>query len=293
MGDFFYGGLNMAVDSLQYAIGNSASTVSSSGINNTDTSLPITSDTNFNAKSGAGMVLIDEGTATEELAYSTSKGGSTLAIPLVNRGLEGGSPQAHTSGVTVKGILTAGMWNNLIDALTHVVLKTTGAVDTTKIVTPGGSQTLTNKTLTSPVINTPTGIVKGDVGLTNVDNTSDATKNSASVTLTNHVQVAKVASYSPTSSPQALDLSTGGIQTVTMYASLALTLTISNATTGQCFIVNINNVTSQGVLTWFSTIRWQDGVTPTLTGTNGKRDCFGFIVTGAGTYDGFVIGQNI
>lgn len=52
-------------------------------------------------------------------------------------------------------------------------------------VTLTGTQTLTNKTLTSPVINTPTGIVKGDVGLGNVDNTSDATKNAASVTLTN------------------------------------------------------------------------------------------------------------
>lgn len=47
------------------------------------------------------------------------------------------------------------------------------------------SQTLSNKTLTSPVVNSPTGIVKGDIGLSNVDNTSDATKNSASVTLTN------------------------------------------------------------------------------------------------------------
>ncbi len=47
------------------------------------------------------------------------------------------------------------------------------------------STTLTNKTLTSPVINTPTGIVKGDVGLGNVDNTSDSTKNSATATLTN------------------------------------------------------------------------------------------------------------
>jgi len=47
------------------------------------------------------------------------------------------------------------------------------------------TQTLENKTLTSPVINTPTGIVKGDVGLGNVDNTSDATKNSATATLTN------------------------------------------------------------------------------------------------------------
>ena len=47
------------------------------------------------------------------------------------------------------------------------------------------STTLTNKTLTSPVINTPTGIVKGDVGLGNVDNTSDATKDAATATLTN------------------------------------------------------------------------------------------------------------
>ena len=38
------------------------------------------------------------------------------------------------------------------------------------------TQTLTNKTLTSPVITTPTGIAKGDVGLGNVDNTSDANK---------------------------------------------------------------------------------------------------------------------
>lgn len=38
---------------------------------------------------------------------------------------------------------------------------------------------------TSPALVTPTGIVKGDVGLGNVDNTSDTTKNAATVTLTN------------------------------------------------------------------------------------------------------------
>ena len=36
--------------------------------------------------------------------------------------------------------------------------------------------TLTNKTLTSPTINSPLGLVKADVGLGNVDNTSDANK---------------------------------------------------------------------------------------------------------------------
>lgn len=47
------------------------------------------------------------------------------------------------------------------------------------------TQTLTNKTLTSPVINSPTGIAKGDVGLGNVDNTSNATERAATATLTN------------------------------------------------------------------------------------------------------------
>ncbi len=47
------------------------------------------------------------------------------------------------------------------------------------------AQTLSNKTLTSPVVNSPTGIVKANVGLGNVDNTSDATKNSAAASLTN------------------------------------------------------------------------------------------------------------
>ena len=50
------------------------------------------------------------------------------------------------------------------------------SLDTAVVATLSGTQTLTNKTLTSPVINTPTGITKSDVGLANVDNTSDANK---------------------------------------------------------------------------------------------------------------------
>lgn len=50
-------------------------------------------------------------------------------------------------------------------------------VDNTSDATKNAaSATLTNKTLTAPVINSPTGLVKADVGLGNVDNTSDANK---------------------------------------------------------------------------------------------------------------------
>lgn len=60
---------------------------------------------------------------------------------------------------------------------THAALATgvhgigAGAVVGTTLV-----QTLTNKTLTAPAISSPTGLVKADVGLANVDNTSDVNK---------------------------------------------------------------------------------------------------------------------
>lgn len=63
--------------------------------------------------------------------------------------------------------------------------------------------TLTNKTLTSPVINTPTGIVKGDVGLGNVDNTSDANKPVSTATQTALNLKANLASPTFTGTPAA------------------------------------------------------------------------------------------
>lgn len=52
-----------------------------------------------------------------------------------------------------------------------------GNVDNTSNATErAATATLTNKTLTAPVVNSPTGIVKADVGLGNVDNTADTAK---------------------------------------------------------------------------------------------------------------------
>ena len=47
---------------------------------------------------------------------------------------------------------------------------------TATIATLSGTESLTNKTIVSPVITNPTGIVSSDVGLGNVNNTSDADK---------------------------------------------------------------------------------------------------------------------
>jgi len=49
------------------------------------------------------------------------------------------------------------------------------------------------------------------------------------------------------------------------------------------------DVTGGRVPTWFTTIKWAGGTTPTLTTTANKADVFGFLCTSAGNYDGFII----
>lgn len=72
------------------------------------------------------------------------------------------------------------------------------------------------------------------------------------------------------------------------------TLALSNADAGQKFIIRLTqDGTGSRTVTWFSTIKWAGGVTPTLTTTANKTDVFGFICTSAGNYDGFVVGYNL
>jgi hypothetical protein len=119
--------------------------------------------------------IIFNGTAWEKIDNTdsvTSVNGYIGAVSL-NAADVGAPPTTRTitagTGLTGGGDLSA---NRTIE------------IDST-VATLTGTQTLTNKTLTSPSITSPTGIVKADVGLGNVDNTSDATKNSATATLTN------------------------------------------------------------------------------------------------------------
>jgi hypothetical protein len=88
------------------------------------------------------------------------------------------------------------------DLTTH-----TGATEahgaTGAVVGTTNTQTLINKTLTSPVINTPTGITKSDVGLANVDNTSDASKPVSTATQTALDLKAPLASPDLTGTPTA------------------------------------------------------------------------------------------
>ena len=78
-----------------------------------------------------------------------------------------------------------------------------GISNTADLVTVAGTQTLTNKTLTSPSITNPTGIVKVDIGLGNVDNTSDANKPVSTAQAAADTAVANAASSDATSKANA------------------------------------------------------------------------------------------
>lgn len=78
--------------------------------------------------------------------------------------------------------------DNSIDNTTHD-FKLQNVADGDKAVSVQGAETLTNKTLTSPTITSPTGIVKADVGLSNVTN-------DAQVALTGNQTIAGVKTFS-------------------------------------------------------------------------------------------------
>lgn len=103
-----------------------------------------------------------------------------------------------------------------------------------------------------------------------------------------------VTAHSPAAgATEDLDVSVGNIHHVTMPAG-NITLTVSNETVGQCFIVEIlQDGTGSRIVTWFSTISWAGGSAPVLTTIAGKKDVFGFRVTAEDTYDGYIVGQNI
>lgn len=108
-----------------------------------------------------------------------------------------------------------------------------------------------------------------------------------------------IVTYTPAIAGTAIiNLSQSNVNHITMPAG-NVTLAISGARAGQCFIVRIlqDSVGSRTV-TWFSTIKWAGGSPPTLTTTANKADTFGFEITstnqtGTTTYDGFIVGQNI
>lgn len=145
------------------------------------------------------------------------------------------------------------------------------------LVTTTGTATLTNKTLTSPAITTPTGIVKGDVGLGNVDNTSNATERAATRTLTN----ARITKRTGTTTSSATP--TINTDNVDLYSLTAQTADITSFTTnlsgtpteGQTLWIAITGTAARAI-TWGASFEASTVALPTTTVTTARLDV-GFV----------------
>lgn len=72
------------------------------------------------------------------------------------------------------------------------------------------------------------------------------------------------------------------------------TLAVSNFGVGQYLSIDlIQDGTGSRTVTWFATIKWQDGVAPTLTTTLNKIDSFIIKCVGVDSYLGYVVSQNL
>lgn len=199
---------------------NNAITVLASDITNVATSMTVAA--------GKGALFPEPGTnyfyctltegALMEIVQVTAR---TADVFTILRGRDGTTGQAFTSAAAVRVNLTAAVMAELA-TLTH-------------------TETLTNKTMTTPAIN---GYTEGTV----TANTGTA--------------------YS-------IDISTGTVQILTLTGNC--TYTFPTGTTGKSFLlIQKQDATGGRTVTWPGIVRWPFNVAPTLTATANKADVFAF-----------------
>lgn len=249
-----------------------------SGISNSATSLTVASGTASTLLGGvtftAGNVdqftlAIDPDTVNEEIVYATAATSDTLTIV---RGRAGTSGISHSGGAIIKHVLTSADLDYF-----------TAGVDSAVSLT--GSQTLTNKTLTSPVI----GTIVNTGTLTLPTATDTLVGRTTTDTLTNKTVTAphEVTSVSATAATGTINFNAGtyGVLYYTTNASGNWVLNVrgDSSTTLNSLLSNNDAITiaflaTQGTTAYYPTSltidgtsvtpKWQAASTPSSGNTN-------------------------
>ena len=130
-----------------------------------------TADRTITFPNASGTVALTSDISTHESDTTSVHGIADTAALATTTAVNTAASNAESNAITAAGIAAA---SAIATAVTNHENDTTsvhGITDTSLLVTTTGTQTLTNKTIT-----TPAGLVKADVGLGNVDNTADSAK---------------------------------------------------------------------------------------------------------------------
>jgi hypothetical protein len=279
---------------------NNLSTTLTQEASASDTTIYVTSTANFGT---IGWFAVDD-----EIIYHT--GSASGSFTGCTRGADNTTAAVHLSGATVSLTFPAIMWTRAIAEVRAALTKVgtdsdvnTASVDyLVKNTNPNNVtfshasgiklDVITEKTATTGV--TIDGVlIKDSLDTSGIVAKTGAQTIAGAKTFSDGV-IGTPETYTPAAAGTAtLDLALGNEHRITMPAG-NITIAISNATNGQKFIISIlQDGTGSRTVTWFTTIRWAGGSAPTLTTTASKRDIFGFIVTGTGTYDGCVVMENV
>jgi hypothetical protein len=187
---------------------------------------------------GAALPVASGGTGSTSTTYCSLTANVTGTLPVGNGG---------TGAATLTGVLKG----NGASAFS-------AAVAGTDYVTPTGSETLTNKTLTNPSVNDYT---EGVVAIGTVTTSS-------TISLTN-----------------------GTVQTATLTASTACTFTMPTATAGKSFVLLLKQAASTGNgSATFTGVKWSALGAPTITLAAGKMDILSFVSDGTNWYGSYAQG---
>lgn len=240
----------MAYTRKDYA-GGAAETTISSGINGTDTSITIAAATGWpSGSNGPFVVVIDEGTASEEKVLCASRTGTTLTV--TTRGYDGTTGTAHSSGANIAHCLSAVDF----DEANYTTVQTVGKVTTAgDLLVASGTNAFTRlaKGSNSTVLTVDSG---GTLGYTTVTSAmiTDGTIAAADLA-TDAVETAKIKNAAVTADKVAAAVAGNGL---TGGAGSPLAVGAGTGITVNAHDVAINSsVITTGAWTTF---------TPTLSG---------------------------
>ena len=221
---------------------------------------------------GNQVLIVDSASTFGTNNLTVGRNGSTISGIADDLALD-------ISGITVTLVYNGSTWT----VYSQIGANTGGAVTLT------GVQTLTNKTLTAPVISTisNTGTLTLPTStdtLVGRDTTDTLTnKTLTNPTVTNYVE--SVVAIGTVTTASTIALTSGTVQTATLTASTACTFTMPTATAGKSFVLLLKQAaaTGNGTAT-FTSVKWGTAGAPTITATAGKMDILSFVADGTNWY---------